>query len=469
MLFNEYMKTRFRFIVVALLIFVLCFSATDASASLSTTSLSPSSLSRSLETPEELQRKEGTRFPDNYLDLLHLGGIRALAEMLGTPSNSESTQGTPGYLKQSGFFAQEIIDHFTQQLPFIAFRFPQSVLNTISLPSPSPTSDSPFISTAKTKDGIDSWEELLYDITDGGTPAQTANIILALQQRTQEHIAAIDRELRDGGGRFSLQGTGLVKGIDGGYIPRQLLAAGDIKANAESAADALYTISTIQDPAALAKTDPSVPLPDPFFGPSPKPVKSLVVGGGSGAAEDVARSLGVLSPADPFSPLLNLRPDSFVPPIMDRLRDIFNDLGNVPDLPNRFSNNSIGNLFDLFGASRFRDLLGRGGGTTPASPITAAREDPTCPVVSARRASETVIDTARALQLPVSNSWTLGLSGATALFGVRGTNPETNARVTISGNIFRAETCVWVVVTGTDAVFVSDVDRVAFRLTNIEL
>ncbi|TSC72318.1 MAG: hypothetical protein G01um101438_636 [Parcubacteria group bacterium Gr01-1014_38] len=421
-----------------------------------------------LQTAEELQRKQGTRWIDNYLNVPYVGTLVALLEMLGSEPTAASPTGAPGYLQRNaGYFADEVIDHFQQRLPLVAFDAPIDILNRASPPPTGAQGGSPYISTARTRNGVNAWGDLLYDITHS-VHAQAFDIISTLQQRAKEQSEALDKELRDGEGRLALAGPGNARGIGGQNLGRYAIHAGDVKASAEEAQDQLTELAKTQDPGPVAALPPDAPLPPQFVPSSQKPPENPAIPGGSNAGPQLAQNLGILANANPFSGLASVNPSILLFPIANRAQNILNNLGITPDALDRFGGGGpLGDLLNIFGGSRTRDLLGRGGGSSPAPATRPAAEDALCPVAAARHSQTTVANAARLLQLPADAEWTIGLSPATALFGIQGTDFETGERVTISDQLLRPNTCVWVVIVGNDAVFLSDTDPVAFRLMNV--
>lgn len=426
-------------------------------------------------TPTDTQKQLGTRWIQNYLNLPYIAVYAALAEIIGrAPAGSTPTAGstsapgsTDNYLRRNkGYFSPEVIDYFEQWLPFQFLKAPLDVLNTLTVPTPGPT-DSPYLSDAKTKDGIKSFDDLWSDITRS-THAQALDIEHTTLLRTAEHAEELNNQLRDGDGRLALAATSDQRGIGGLDIERYVNHAGDIKAALEAGAHGVYAAALLQEPGKAVATDLEVPL-GTQFGPSPQPAVSGALPGGSAAGADFARLTGILPGADPFKPFRNVTPNMFLDPIVHRINTIINTFGDISGALTQFGGpGPLGNLADIFGNSRTRDLLGRGGGSSPAPATTSAPEDPQCPEARAQRTKDTVKNAARLLQLPEGPGWIVALRLADTLFRIQGTNVETQERVTIDQTLFQEGSCVWVVASGnTDAVFLSDQGPTVFRLINI--
>ena len=400
----------------------------------------------------------------------------ALTEILGTPQQpgelplEASPSPAPGYLeKNRGLFSPEIIDYYKRWLPFLAA--PPSIDELQRTPTPQPRRGAdPTVSDARTRRSNWQWEDFLFDTFRSSTIAQPFLVENALRQRAAEHLAGLAQSYGEGGGRLGVVAPGTTTGIGGHKTWRYSVTPGDVRALVEQVGyGGLREEALLQDPAARAATDPERPLP-PVFVPSPEPVRSAALPGGSTSPHRFAQDAGVLPVRDPFDPLLNFTPGIVLDPIAQRIQDILNTFGGVPGALDRFGGaENLGNLADLFGGSRTRNLLGQGEGSSPAPPTAQAPEDPKCPTSSAERPIGTVVNAARLLQLPSENSWTTAFQPAESLIGIQGTDFESLQPVTIDERIFPTGSCVWIVIGGNDGVFVADTAETAFRLVNVTL
>lgn len=410
------------------------------------------------------QQRFGTGWVENYLNIPRAAGIATLLEML-------PALGAPGYLKRNeGLFSPEVIDYYQRYLPFYLFRAPWDVIKDLPPPEPAPGKNSPFLSDAKTKDGIRSWGDLLSDLLRS-TPVQMGMVNETLAQRTLEHMQALGKEIDDGEGRLGLSAPGNATGIGGHNIGRNVIPSGDIKALAEGiGVGALRELATIQDPGPLPALPPDVPLPPNFNPLTPKPPENPSVPGGSAAGSQLAQNLGILSP-DPFGSIGGIGgidPSIFIGSIINNINNFLNGLSD--NVLNNFGGTGpLGDLANLFGPDRLRDALSRGGGRSSKPSTTNGPEaPPQCTFAAARRPRQTVENAALALQLP--GPWTVSLQRATEAFrALRGTEWPTDAPLTVRDRV-SADACVWVVSVPSldDAVFVDDTRNVVFRLRNIE-
>lgn len=426
---------------------------------------------------QETQRKLGSRWIPNYLSVPYAAALATLYEMIASPAPPAPPGGppaspAPGFLQRNaGYLSPETIEYYKEWLPFRMFGIPHDILKKYSPPTPPPPLSptlpkSSYLSDAKTRNGINSWSDFLEDV-HRSTQAQMFEVDQTAYQRSGEHLAAISSELRDGQGRFAVVGPSASRGIGGQDLGRAKTPAGDVAAAAAAAEHALYDLAQRQDPGERPVTDPSDAY-HPQFVPSPRPTRS-VLPGGSNAGPDLANVTGILPGGDPFDPFRNVPPGLFLDPIVDRINNIISNFGSIPGALSNFGGPlPVGDVADIFGNSRTGNLLGQGGGGSPAPATTSAPEDAQCPEASAQRARDTVINAARLLQLPSEPSWLIALRTAESLFNVRGTNVETKEEVTINQASFATGSCVWVVSSGsTDAVFLSDEVPTVFRLINI--
>lgn len=424
---------------------------------------------------EELQRLFGVVKDTNPLLIPYRALNLALTEILGTPQQpgdlplAASPSPAPGYLeKNRGLLSPEVIDYYRQWLPFIAAQPPLDELQRLPVPPPRRGTD-PTVSDARTRSENWRWEDFLFDTFRSSTIAQPFLVESTLQKRATEHLAGLYQSFGEGGGRIGVVAPGAETGIGGHKLWRYSVIPGDVKADVEAGTEAVFQVAPLlQDPAGKTATDPERALP-PVFVPSPEPVRSGALPGGSTAGAQFARDAGVLPVTDPFAPFLNFTPSVTLDPLTQGVRDILNNFGQIPGALDRFGGaGNLGSLADLFGVSRARNLLGQGGGTSPAPPASQAPEDPRCPLASAQRPIGTVVNTARLLQLP-GESWTIAFQPAESFFGIRGTDFETLQPVEITGQILPTGMCVWVVLGGNDGVFVADTAETAFRLVNLSL
>ncbi|TSC64347.1 MAG: hypothetical protein G01um1014106_159 [Parcubacteria group bacterium Gr01-1014_106] len=415
-----------------------------------------------------VKKNLGTGWPPNYLLIPGASRVTALLEMLGFPGSPPSES---GYIERNAeYFSPEVVSYFKTWLPYDVANVQPADRKDIPFPSPNPatSNETPFITGAKSVENF-TWDNFLADVQHS-VHAQAFDILSTYYQREAEHLEALNRELDHGDGRLALKGTGGTRGIGGQDIGRNVIQPGDVKLAAEVAGDAIVKLAETQDPAVLSVTSPDAPLPS-VFAPSPQPPRSAVIRGGSNAASQAARSLGLLPAADPFSPLLNVPPDVadvYRDNITDRLRNIFDTAGSLSDLFDRFGPSSGEALLGIFDGPRLLNLLGQGGGTSPIPNLVPAKEHPNTPTNSAQRDASTVRDAARLLGLPTSEQWIIGLSPAQDLYGIRGTNAETGQRVTLGESMFPRGTNAWVVRAGNEAVFVSDTSRTAVRLRDVQ-